>query len=153
MGRVYAVVADNQSVAGAITLLQLKAGASVTCEILRAAVSQSASTTSAQQRIQVLRKTAAATVTSFTPRAHDAGDAAAGSAGGTAATGILATAEGTDGNIIIDDVFNVLTGYLYLPVPEERIWLGAAAILGVKFPTSWTNTGVNGELIFREYGG
>lgn len=152
MGRMYVIQHTAVSVTGAITIIQLKSGASSTCKIHRISVTQSASTTSAMTRIQVLRKSAAATVTSFTPLLLDAGDGAAKAVGGTAATGITASAEGTDGDILYQDSFNALTGWLYVPVPEERIVIGGGGIVGVKFPSAPTLT-ITCSLLFEEAGG
>lgn len=153
MGRMYSIIHDNIAVSSAITIMQLKVGANSVAKIHRVWANQSGSTTSAQQRIQLLRKSAAATVTSYTPLLLDPGDGAAKSVGGTSATGITATAEGTDGNIHITESFNVLSGYLYLPTPDERIIVPAAGIFAVKFPTSPGGLVFTAGLIFEEIGG
>jgi hypothetical protein len=152
MGRIYVIKHDAIAVSGAITIIQLKAGASNICRLLRLEISQSASTTSAQVRTQIVRKSAAATVTSYTPLLMDAGDGAAKSVGGTSATGITATAEGTDTDILHSATWNALSGYLWLPVPEERITVSAAGIIGVKFPANPSLT-ITAELVFEEIGG
>lgn len=152
MGRLYKISHEAVAVAGAISIMQLKAGASNICKIHRVWVSQTASTTSAMVRIQLLRKTAAATVTAFTPLLLDTGDSAAKSVGGTSATGITASAEGTDGDVLVNDTFNALTGWLYLPVPEERIIVPAAGFFAVKFPVNPVLT-INAGIIFEEIGG
>lgn len=133
---VYSVYMNAVSVSGAITLVQIKAGTSRAVEIMRATVAQSASSASAMQRIQINRKSAAATVTSFTALAARMGDSAADAVGGTSATGTNASAEGTDTNILIVDVFNVLNGWLWIPTPEERITVPAGGIIGLKFPAA-----------------
>lgn len=152
MGRRYAIKHEAIAVAGAITIIQLKAGASNICRILRMEIGQSGSTTSAMVRTQILRKTATATVTSFTPLLLDTGDSAAKSVGGTSATGITASAEGTDGDILHSAVWNALSGYVYVPVPEERIIVPPAGFLAVKFPANPALT-ITCELIFEEEGG
>lgn len=152
MGRIYTIKHDAIAVTTAITIMQLKCGPNSICKIHRLALSQSSSTTSAQVRIQILRKSAAATVTAFSPLLVDAGDGAAKSVGGVAATGITATVEGTNTDILITDTFNVLSGYLYLPVPEERIIVGGAGIIGITFPAAYSYTWT-GELVFEEIGG
>ncbi len=152
MGRLYVVKHDNIAVAGAITIIQLKMGANSTGKIHRVWVNQSGSTTSAQVRIQLVRKSAAATVTSATPLLMDPGDGAAKAVGGTAATGITASAEGTDTDILINESFNALSGWLYLPTPEERIKIGAAGIIGLKFPANPALT-ITAGIVFEEEGG
>lgn len=150
---IYQVNMNAVAVTAAISLIQLKAGTAHICEILRAWCSQSNQTTSAQQRIQILRKTVAATVTSFTPIKLRPGDATAGSVGGTAATGTNASVEGTDGDILIPDAFNVLNGWLYIPTPEERIVVEPGGIVAIKFPAApGSSMTVTAGLIFREVG-
>ena len=61
--------------------------------------------------------------------------------GGTGATGITATVEGTDSTVYVEEGFNIVgNGWLYLPVPEERIGL-INTTLGLKFPTAPTSAG------------
>ena len=114
--RVYSVRMNKVAVTGAITLVQLKAGSSSICRILRAWCSQFNQTSSVMQDILILRKSAAATVTSFTPVLVDPGDAAANAAGGTSATGTNASAEGTDGDTTL---LKQLTGWnTELPIEQ-----------------------------------
>lgn len=152
--RVYSIELVNTAVTGAITLVQIKAGSARLVTLLRAWCSQSNLTASAMQRVQILRKSAAATVTSGTPLLLDAGDAAAGSAGGTAATGTNATVEGTDGDVLVDTDFNVLNGWLWVPTPEERIVVGPAGFIAIKLPTApGSSMTTSAGFLFGEQGG
>lgn len=129
----------------AITILQLTAPSTASIEILRAWVSQQGSTTSAQPEITLLRKTATATVTSLTPvKTHPQDVAADSTAGHTA------SAEGTDGDILASDGFNVLNGWLYLPVPEERITVDPSGIIALKFVVAPASQSWHYGIIFRE---
>lgn len=150
--RVYAVHMTAVSVSGAITLIQIKAGATVPLQLLRAEIGQSGSTTSAMQRVQVLRKSAAATVTSFTPlKKGPTTDPSASAAGGTSATGTNASGEGTDGDILYGGAFNVLNGWLYLPTPKEYDFVDAASFIGLKFPAAPGGAlTITAEMIFEE---
>lgn len=148
---VYVVNLTNVSVSTAITILQVKAGAAKGLEIIRASCWQSNLTTSATQRIQLLRKTAAATVTSFTPLLMNPDDGAAKAAGSTSGTGITGTAEGTDGDVLVNEVFNILNGWLYLPVPEERPYVPGAGIVALKFiGAPGAPITVTAQIVFRE---
>lgn len=152
--RVYSVELVNTAVTGAITLVQIKAGSARLVTILRAWCGQSNLTASAMQRIQILRKSAAATVSSATPLLLDAGDAAAGSVGGTAATGTNASVEGTDGDVLVDTDFNVLNGWLWVPTPEERIIVGPAGFIAIKFPGAPASSmTTSAGFLFGEQGG
>lgn len=132
---IYTAYMNAVSVSGAITLVQLKP-VTTSLVLLRAWVSQSGSTTSTQQRIQINRKSAAATVTSFTPIIVGGSDQAAKAVGGTSATGTNASGEGTDTDVLIADVFNILNGWLWIPTPEERITVPAGGFIGLKFPAA-----------------
>lgn len=134
------------------TLLQVKAG-NAALELVRVKAFQTNKTASEQWEMQVLRKSAAATVTSFTPLKMDPNDPTSLAVGGTAATGTNASAEGTDGDILDDDGWNIINGaWLYLPVPDDRIWVPPAGIIAVKLntaPAASTTIGI--ELSFNEY--
>jgi hypothetical protein len=136
MRGLYVVNMTRVSVSAAITLIQLQAGATNRLEIVEARVSQSNSTTSTMQPVQIMRKSAAGTVTSFTPLLLSTGDAVSTAVGGAAATGTNASAEGTDTDILVQDVFNILNGWLYLPVPEQRPVVDGAGIIGLKLPVA-----------------
>jgi hypothetical protein len=150
--RVYLVSMTRVAVTGAITLLQIKAGATVPLQIIRAVIGQTSSTTSTQQAVQINRKSGAATVTSFTPIiTGPVTDPAASAVGGTAATGTNASAEGTDSNIIKQDVFNYLNGWLYLPTPKEWPFVDAASIVGLKFPVApGSSVTITADCLFEE---
>lgn len=142
---VYTLVRSSVTTATAITIQQVLVPAATGVEYTRAWVNQSTITTSSQTRIQFLRKTAAASVTSQTPALLGISMQASKCVGGASATGITATAEGTDGAVYIEEGFNVVNGWLYLPVPEERV-LHIDDISALKFPTAPTSAGyVSGQ--------
>lgn len=136
-------------IATAITILQIKAGAAA-LELLKVVLGQGLSETSTQEQVQILRKTAAATVTSFTPRKLNAGDASALCVGGTAATGYTATAEGTDGEVLVDEAFNVLAPWIWVPA-KERIIVPQGGILAIKFPVAPASQTWRCAAYVREY--
>jgi len=128
----YVAQIEAVSVSGAITLVEVTAGTNASIMVTRCWCSQSSSTTSAQQRIQILRKTATVTGTAHTPRAVTNGSSAS-----AASAKNNASAEGTDGNILYQDTFNVLQGWLWLPsCPEERIVVPGAGLIAIKFPAA-----------------
>lgn len=150
--RVYTVSLTRVAVTGAITLIQLLAGATVPLQIIRAVIAQSSSTTSTQLPAQLNRKSAAATVTSFTPLINGPStDPAAAAIGGTSKTGINASAEGTDSNILHQDVWNYLNGFLFLPTPKEYPFVDANTLIGLKFPVApGASLTTTADLIFEE---
>lgn len=149
MGRLY-VVNHSVAVSTGITIIQVKAGSNKPFKVIEASVSQNTSTANAQAVVALLRKSGAATVTSFTPLKISPNDPAADAVGGTAATGITATAEGTDGDILHRKSFNILNEWLYLPVPEQRILVPITGIIALKFMAGPTNATYTAHIIFEE---
>jgi hypothetical protein len=152
--RVYSIVLTRVSVSAAITLIQLATNASVPAQILRAGIWQSSSTTSTQQPAQLNRKSAAATVTSYTPgKLGPNTDPAASSVGGTAATGTNATAEGTDTTILRQGVFNYLVGFEFVATPKDTMFVDVSSFLGLKLPVApGAAVTVTADLVFEELG-
>lgn len=144
------------SISTAITVLQLKAGSNSPLLLLRAAITQAGATVSAQERISLVRKTAAATVTAASAGTTlvKYGTAAPTSdvSLGTSATGITASAEGTDGDVLLDRGFNVLNGFEWLPTPEERILVPVGGIVAMKFLSAPASQTWYAELVFMELG-
>jgi hypothetical protein len=135
-GFVYYAEMPSTAITAAKTLLQIKAGAAP-LEILEFHLSQITKTTSELLEVQILRKSAAATVTSFTPLEQQPAGPAALAVGGTSATGYNASAEGTNTDIVFKSVWNVLNGeYVYMPTPEARIWVPQGAIIAIKLNTA-----------------
>lgn len=124
----------------AVTQIQIQAPTARSITIIRAWVSQASTTTSAQVKVQILRMSAGATVTAATiaadVRPMDPDDAASTVQVGTAATGFTATVAGTESDIMMSDNFNVVNGWLYLPVPEERIITSGGGRIALKFATA-----------------
>jgi hypothetical protein len=133
------------------------ASSSNTAEILSFNVSQSGSTTSAMDQIRLVRKTAAATVTTgavgtnvfdFTGNSTSGSSTFRGTLG-TTTTGVVATAEGTDGDIIHQFNFNVLGGYEWNAQPNMRIWVPLSGIIALKMKAVIAAT-YDVELVLRE---
>lgn len=130
-------VRHSATVSTAITVIQIAAGGTCPFLILSAGASQRGSTVNAQEELAFVRKTAAATVTAAVLGTHvlktRTGDPNPSLQLGTALTGVIATAEGTDGDVPFRSGFNVQNGWIFLPVPEERLFVPAAGIIGLKF--------------------
>lgn len=143
------------SISTAITILQIKAAVSYPIEILRASLTQRGSTTSAQERVVLLFKSAGATVTAAsagtTLNSYSWAAVAPNATTGTSATGITATSEGTDGHVLVDRGFNVLNGFEWLPTPEERILFPSGQIFAMKFLNAPAAQTWYAEICFREF--
>ena len=144
----YTVHGDAQTISTAITLLEVTAPSTAILKVYRAWVEQSSVTTSTTTRIRLLRKTGTITGTASppTPTAVDA----------SASSGVtvkwIATAEGTDGNILIEEAFNFLNGWVWLPVPEERIIVPPSGIIALKFPAAPTSASWTFGMDYEEIG-
>jgi hypothetical protein len=149
-GYVYSVSNGGVAISTSITILQIKAG-NTPLELLRVTLTQQTSTTSAMDEVAILRKTAAATVTSVTPKPFNSNDPVSLAVGGATATGVTATAEGTDGNVLHAEAFNVLNGWTWLPTPEERIWVPSTGIIAVKFQVNPASATYYCTAVFREW--
>lgn len=147
----YVVGFQRQTISTGITVIQIKAGPANALEVIRAGISQRGSTTSAQEGVQILRKTGGATVTGVTPTLLGTRDPAATAASSSTGTGTIATAEGTDGAVLVEDGFNVLNGWLFLPTPEERIYVPASGIVAMKFPVAPASQSWSAYMVFREF--
>lgn len=152
MKGVYTVHASVATVTTAKTLIQIKAGSASAVEILRAWITNGSVTADDNVEGVIVRKTAAATVTSFTPILHDPSDQAAKAVGGTSATGHSASVEGTDGDIVIREGFSVLAGWIWLPTPEERVVVPQAGIVAVKSNITIASATLIAGVTFREIG-
>lgn len=142
MRGVYRIVGSALTLAGAVTLLFVNPGTTVSLKIRRVAISQKGVTATAMQRVQLVTQvTAFPTLTSVTPAKTTPIDQASAITGGTAGAagtcGVNASAEGAGAKTVVDeDVFNVLTGYLWVPSQgEEQVMsAGGAAGFGVYLP-------------------
>ena len=125
---IYSVMLEGVSISGADTLLEVVASADQSVELLRIEVAQDSSTTSTMQEIAIQTFSATGTGTAETPTKHNPSSAAAGS---TAKSAI--TVEGAGAAVIYRSAFNILNGWLYLPVPEERFVFNGGDVFGVTF--------------------
>lgn len=160
MAREYILSGNNLTLANqAVTLAFINPGATASIEILRAWVSQSANATSAQQRVNLVTQASAfPTLVSATPAKVKLSDAASQITGGTVGAagtcGVNASAEGAGSKtLLLPDAFNVLSGWLWVPTPEERIVMNAGASegFGLHFPAApATLTGWSFGIVFRE---
>jgi hypothetical protein len=133
--RAYDVALSGGSMtAAAQTLIELSAGSQKLAIILRGWLSQQSNTTSAQQGIQIARQSTNGTnVTSPVLTPADISDTAA-----TITARGLCTTQGTLGAVLYPDSFNWQNGWLYLPVPEERITVSGATTTSTGLRTTTT---------------
>jgi hypothetical protein len=126
---IYVARHDATSVSGAITLVQINAPATAAIEVLRAWCTF-ASTTSTAIGVRLARRSTAGTGSSFTAIVLN------GAAAFSGTCTYNHTAEGTLGDSIIREQVNYLNGFLYLPVPEERIIVPPSGRISLGFPSA-----------------
>lgn len=145
---VYETHGDAQTVATAITILEIAAPATAIEKLLRAYVDQSSVTTSTTTRIRLLRKSATITGTASppTPAPLDA------SAASGATVKWIATVEGTDGTVIKEDGFNYLNGWLWVPGDREAVIVPPSGLIALKFPAAPTSASWTFGIIHDEIG-
>lgn len=152
-GHVY-TLKHEAAISTAITFLQLKAGAANPFLILAAKLTQRLSITSAAASIGLVRKTGAATVTTAVVGTHvfkhRTDDPTPSLSLGTAATGVIGTSEGTDGDVLWKDGLNVLTGWEKIWLPEDRPYVPAGGIIALKFLDAPASHTWLGELTIQE---
>lgn len=154
-GRIYEVVGENQTLSTGSVLIALRTAAdSVTAggilALRRIEISQNGTTTSAMIRGELFTRDTAGTLTmtSATPVPIWLGGPASAITGSTAPAGTAAkvgiTSTADSGGAYTQRHpfnFNNLNGYLWIPVPEERITVPAATVVGIRFlaaPSSLT---------------
>jgi len=130
--RRYSVQVNAQSVSAAKDLINITAPSSMVLVVLRAWAGQSGDVTSEEARILLQRCSTANSGTSETPEKLEAGDPAATF---TAIT-LPGSANTLTGDPIIDEGFNWITGYLWVPAPEERIWIPPSGRLVLRLPST-----------------
>jgi len=159
---IFTVLMANQTIVADATLVIIRTAAALTTrasliEVLRIWVNQIGTEASDELGVIIGQKASAfGTYTSTTPAPHVIGGAASGIAGGTsgaaATAGTDASAEGA-GTVTatIEEGFNNLNGYLWVPTPEERIIVPTdTAIITKMVGTPAVLTGWNAGMTFTE---
>jgi len=152
---VYTVSLTRVSISTVVrTLIQIAAGANP-LEILKIRLGQTTGTSLDKQPVELCRKTAAATVTPFTPiKNGPTGQPASLAIGGAALTGTDASVEGTNGDILAQGVFNYVNEWLWFPVRDEKIWIPPSGIVGFRFPIAPGGAVIcTCDITFKEHNG
>lgn len=151
IGRMYVTAIGSQAQTAAKTLIEIAAPADSVVLIERMRIAQTSFDTSENMGAKVERITTTGTGTANTPKPLQDGDAAFG---GTVKTNL--TVEPTyNGDVVDEDGFNALSGYLWTPSSDDEIIVLspsqlAAMMLDVA-PSASMNFSYNAK--FREIGG
>ena len=144
----YTVKGAAQTISTAITILTVAAPAAGALFVDRVWVNQTTVTAvGTRTRVQILRKAAAITGTASPPTPTPLN----GTQTSQTTVAWIATAEGTDGNVLYDEAFDYVPGYLWIPVnARERIWVPPSGIIGIKFPVAPTSASWEFGISFEE---
>lgn len=153
--RLYSVNFDISAVSAIKTLCQLNSGTATPLYIKRLVLDGDA-TAAAPLHWALLRKTAAASVTDFTPIILFQGagsEQAAAAARTTNRTGVNASAEGTDGDILLQGTCNSLSGLgLDKEFDKWEIQAAADTFIALKIVVAPTSVRLRGSVVFGEMG-
>jgi hypothetical protein len=151
----YNLIRASVATSTAITVNQVLVPAAAAAEFTRAWCNQDSVTTTNQTRIQLNQNSTACTVTLQTAFPAQKSMQASKAVGGTTATGITATIEGTVTGTWWSEGFNIVNGILYLPVPEARWMLvgQAAGFAALKFPGAPAAANYTTGIEWLEYAG
>lgn len=154
MGRMYVATFAGVSVSAVQDLFELTLPATCVVQIHRAEITNDASETSEQLPIQ-LRRGVGSTSGSGGSTATPAKLGGTGDPASTVTVEINNTTVMSAGTIttLARRGFNVLSGWLYAPTPEERIVLSPSERLSVHLPTAPSAAiTLSGEVVFEELG-
>lgn len=152
----YALKNNGVAISTAITVAQWKCGTNGPVAVLRHSMTQSGSVTSTQIAVGLIRKSAAATVTTgvagTTVLKQNPVAPTTDASLGTSATGITGSAEGTDGELTTQRGMNVLNGQETVYTPEERVIVPMGGIIAQKIFAAFNSTWYS-ELVVMELRG
>ena len=129
IGQLYTVAIGSQAQTAAKTLIEIASPSDAVTLVERIKVAQTSFDTSENLGVKVQRVTTTGTGTATTPEPLQVGSAAYG---GTVETNSTVEPTYTAGTEIIEDGFNVLSGYLWTPAnDDEIIVISPSALLGI----------------------
>lgn len=129
IGRLYTVAIGGQAQTTALTIMEVASAADSVTHVERIWISQSSFDTSENLACKVQRVTTTGTGTATTPEPIQVGDSAFG---GAVETDSSAEPTYTAGTEIVEQGFNVLSGYLWTPAnDDEVIVISPSALIGI----------------------
>lgn len=129
IGRLYAVSIGSQAQTAAKTLIEIAAPSDAIVTVERLWIKQTSFDTSENLGTKTQRITTTGTGTATTPEPYEVGTAAFG---GVVETNSTVEPTYTAGTEILEDGFNVLSGYLWTPAnDDEVITVSPSALIGM----------------------
>jgi hypothetical protein len=133
MARTYSIDTTIAALSTAKDILRVSAPATAVLELIRVEVTQDTSETSEQLPLSIYRASTAGTGTARTPRPYEVGDPAAAA---TAVSDLSADTTKSPAEPLWTSAQNVLAGWLYHPVPDERIVVPPSGSIAVRLETA-----------------
>jgi len=129
-----------------ITIFELAAASDQHLTIIEAHFTQKDSEVSTMEVMEIVRKSAAGTLTAATELPLDPGDSAA-----SFTAGYDASVEGTESGDLAIEAWNILNGYHYVPTPEARIIMEGGDIVAWRIAeTLEANITILGYVVVEE---
>ena len=152
-GLVYTASIEQIAVSAIQDLFEITAPADAVVELLAVRVGQDTEEGDAAAEmlpIQITRySTGGSGGATLTSRPHHVGGPAAGST-----VDRNNTTQGGTPVVVLSDAFNVQAGWLYQPIPEERIYVSPSDILAIELPVAPADAmTVSASITFKELGG
>lgn len=134
IGRLYTVAIGSQAQTAAKTLIEVLSAADSVTLIERLWLKQTSFDTSENLGVKVQRITTTGTGTATVPEPLQVGDAAFG---GTVETNSTIEPTYTTGTEVLEDGFNVLSGFLWTPASDDEvITVSPSALIGFSLDVS-----------------
>ena len=151
IGRLYAMAIGAEAQTAAKTLMEIAAPSDAVVHIERINVGQSSFDTSENSAIKVQRVTTTGTGTAHVPRPLQVGDPAFG---GTCKTNMSAEPTYTADKELIEQGFNVLSGFLWTPASDDEvIAISPSGLVGIMLDVAVTSMNLHYGCTIRESGG
>lgn len=152
IGRMYRVAIGSQAQTAAKTLMEIASAADAVTTVERITIGQTSFDTSENLGTKTQRITTTGTGTATVPEPMQVGDAAFG---GVVETNSTVEPTYTADTVLLEDGFNVLSGYLWTPAnDDEVITISPSALVGVNLdvdPSASMNFSYSCTI--REFGG
>ncbi len=129
MARTYSIDTTIAALSTAKDILRLSAPSTGVVELIRVEVTQDASETSEQLPLSIFRASTAGTGTSRTARPYEVLDPAFS---GSAVSDLSADTTKSPSEPLWTSAQNVLAGWLYHPVPDERIVIPPSGSIAIR---------------------
>ena len=137
----FTIVTPSLTITGADDLIEMSVASSSPIEIVRIWASTSSQTIGTQQERLQLQELSGTGTGGGGPRAAVNHSTSGSGSNTTIAYQVPNASQGTaNGNPVLDQMFDVTTGFLWISSPSEKIYVPVSGIMALRFP-ALTNSG------------